>query len=84
MKTKVLVRLLTGSLVLGSLLLAYLINPWWLVLAGFVGANLFQSAFTDLCLIEFLLETGFGGNNSKRASTPAKTNQISPDIASPP
>lgn len=38
-----------GSLVLISLLLAWLVSPYWLLLTAFVGANLFQASFTGFC-----------------------------------
>ncbi len=40
---------LAGTLVLTSLLLAWLVSPYWLFLTGFVGANLFQASFTGFC-----------------------------------
>ncbi len=40
---------LAGSLVLISLLLAWLVSPYWLLLTAFVGANLFQASFTGFC-----------------------------------
>lgn len=40
---------LAGSMVLSSLALAWLVNPYWLLLAAFVGANLLQAAFTGFC-----------------------------------
>jgi Inner membrane protein YgaP-like, transmembrane domain len=40
---------LAGSMVLISLALAWLVSPNWLILTLFVGANLFQSAFTGFC-----------------------------------
>jgi Inner membrane protein YgaP-like, transmembrane domain len=40
---------LAGSLVLISLVLGWLISPYWLLLAAFVGVNMFQSAFTGFC-----------------------------------
>jgi hypothetical protein len=40
---------LAGSMVLLSLALAWLVSPYWLFLAAFVGANLFQAAFTGFC-----------------------------------
>jgi hypothetical protein len=43
------VLLLAGSMVLIALLLAWLVSPWWMLLAAFVGANLFQSALTGFC-----------------------------------
>ena len=38
-----------GFMVLLSLLLTYLVHPWFVWLTVFVGANLFQSAFTGFC-----------------------------------
>jgi len=49
MKTDSLVRVLAGSMVLVGTLLAWLVSPWWLLLTGFVGLNLTQSAFTGFC-----------------------------------
>lgn len=49
------VRLVAGTLVLTSLTLGYLVSPWWLLLALFVGANLFQSSLTRWCLMEDIL-----------------------------
>ena len=40
---------LAGSMVLLSLALAWLLSPYWLLLAAFVGANLLQAAFTGFC-----------------------------------
>jgi Inner membrane protein YgaP-like, transmembrane domain len=40
---------LAGSMVLISLALAWLVSPYWLVVTAFVGANLFQAAFTGFC-----------------------------------
>lgn len=40
---------LAGSMVLVSLALAWLVSPYWLLLTAFVGANLFQAAFTGFC-----------------------------------
>lgn len=49
MKTNDLVRVLAGSMTLLSLALSHFVSPWWLLLAGFVGVNLIQSAFTGFC-----------------------------------
>ncbi|WP_371036710.1 MULTISPECIES: DUF2892 domain-containing protein [unclassified Rhodosalinus] len=38
-----------GVIVLLSALLAWQHSPWWLLLTGFVGLNLIQSAFTGFC-----------------------------------
>ena len=40
---------LAGSLLLISLALAWLVSPYWLLLAAFVGANMLQAAFTGFC-----------------------------------
>ncbi len=40
---------LAGSLVLVSLLLTWLLSPYWLLLTAFVGANLLQASFTGFC-----------------------------------
>jgi hypothetical protein len=49
------VRAMAGSMVLASLLLTYLVSPWWLCLTAFVGVNLLQSAFTGFCPAEKIL-----------------------------
>jgi len=45
-----------GAMILLSLLLAQFVSPWWLILAGFVGLNLFQSAFTGFCPLAMILK----------------------------
>jgi hypothetical protein len=40
---------LAGTLTLLGVVLAVLVSPWWLLLAGFVGANQLQASFTGLC-----------------------------------
>lgn len=40
---------LAGSFILISVVLAWLVSPYWLLLTVFVGANLLQSAFTGFC-----------------------------------
>jgi len=44
-----------GLMILGSLLLAKIFSPYWLLLTAFVGANLLQSAFTGFCPLAMLL-----------------------------
>jgi hypothetical protein len=48
-------RGIAGSFVLGSAILAAVHSPYWLLLAGFVGLNLLQSAFTNWCPMVWLL-----------------------------
>ena len=38
-----------GVMVLASLLLAWLVSPYWMLLTAFVGLNMLQAAFTGLC-----------------------------------
>jgi len=49
------VRLLAGTMVGVSLILTYLVSPWWQLLAVFVSLNLIQSSFTGLCPAEWIL-----------------------------
>ncbi len=49
------IRLIAGSFILISVLLARFVSPWWLLFTTFVGANLFQSALTRWCLMEQIL-----------------------------
>lgn len=49
------IRIVAGSFVLGSLVLAYRVSPWWLWFTAFVGANLLQSGITNWCLMENIL-----------------------------
>ncbi len=50
------VRGAAGVLVLLSAVLAAFVSPWWLLLTGFVGLNLFQSAFSNWCPLMTILE----------------------------
>lgn len=45
-----------GAMVLLSLALAHFFSPWWLLLAGFVGLNLLQAAFTGFCPLAMMLK----------------------------
>ena len=38
-----------GVMVLTSLLLAWYVSPYWLLLTVFVGLNMLQAAFTGFC-----------------------------------
>ena len=50
------IRAVAGFLVSLSVLLAVTVNINWLVLAAFVGLNLFQSSFTKFCPLEMILK----------------------------
>jgi len=45
-----------GAMILISLTLTYMASPYWLLLAVFVGANLFQAAFTGFCPLAMILK----------------------------
>jgi fatty acid desaturase len=45
-----------GVMILASLALSFMLSPWWLLLAGFVGLNLFQAAFTGFCPLALVLK----------------------------
>lgn len=45
-----------GTVILLSISLATLFSPYWLFLTGFVGLNLFQSAFTGFCPLATVLK----------------------------
>jgi hypothetical protein len=66
------VRAMAGAMVLASLLLAYLVSPWWLCLTAFVGVNLLQSAFTGFCPAELILKRVLPGASEKRQEVSAK------------
>ena len=56
MSIEYMIRILAGSLILISLVLGLLVSPWWFILAGFVGLNLVQSAFTSFCPAELIFK----------------------------
>ncbi len=45
-----------GAFILISLALAHYHSPLWLWFTAFVGANLFQSAFTGFCPLAMILK----------------------------
>ena len=45
-----------GAVVLLSLALAYVTSLYWLWLTAFVGANMFQAAFTGFCPLAIILK----------------------------
>ena len=67
------IRALAGILVLTGVILSHVFSPWWLLLTLFVGANLFQSAFTRFCPAELIMRRlgWFGG--CRKAPTAAGT-----------
>jgi len=49
-------RLIAGFFVMLSLALGYFVSPYWYLFTGFVGLNLFQSAFTNWCPMMSILK----------------------------
>ena len=49
-------RLVAGIVVTSSVVLAFAHSPYWMLLAGFAGLNLMQSAFTGWCPMVWVLE----------------------------
>jgi Protein of unknown function (DUF2892) len=54
------IRAFAGSFILISLALGVpgsplFVSPWWLAFTAFVGANLFQYAFTNSCPLGWIL-----------------------------
>ena len=50
------IRMIAGTFVMVSLALGYWVSPYWYLFTAFVGANLFQSALTNWCLMETFLK----------------------------
>ncbi|WP_300454967.1 DUF2892 domain-containing protein [Desulfobacula sp.] len=59
MKMEQYIRAIAGTLILVSLILGQLHSHYWLLFTAFVGLNLLQSAFTNLCPMETILEKIF-------------------------
>jgi len=70
-KRQSIVYLVAGTLVLTGLTLGYLVNQLWLLLAAFVGLNLFQTAFTGFCPLErILIKLGIGRPGEECGAAP--------------
>jgi hypothetical protein len=61
------IRVLAGTMVLISLVLAHWVSEWFLLLTVFVGVNLIQSAFTGFCPAEIVLGKLGVGKGSKKS-----------------
>lgn len=44
-----LVMAFAGAVVLAGVVLGIYVNPWWLALSTFAGANMIQAAITGFC-----------------------------------
>lgn len=51
-----LVRLFAGLMIIVSVALTHYIHPYWVLLTIFVGANLAQSGFTNICPLASILK----------------------------
>lgn len=56
-----LIHVFAGSFILLSLALSIpgsplFVSPWWLAFTGFVGANLLQYGFTQICPLGWILK----------------------------
>jgi hypothetical protein len=55
-------RMIAGLFVMVSVALGHLVSPWFYLFTAFVGANLFQSAFSGWCpMMWFLRRCGVRG-----------------------
>ena len=71
MKRQSIIYLVAGTLVLTGLALGYLVNQLWLLLAAFLGLNLFQTAFTGFCPLErILIKLGIGRPGEECGAAP--------------
>lgn len=48
------VRRAAGTLIVLSVALGALVNPWWLAFTAFVGLSLFQYGFTNFCPLSWV------------------------------
>jgi hypothetical protein len=54
-----------GCVVLASLALGWLVNPYWFLLAAFAGLNMLQAAFTGFCPAAMIFKKlGLRGGNA--------------------
>jgi hypothetical protein len=55
-------RMIAGVFVMVTVALGHWVSPYWFLFTAFVGANLFQSAFTNWCpMMSFLRKLGVRG-----------------------
>jgi hypothetical protein len=47
---------MAGVMIMVSLVLGLVVSPYWLFLAGFIGLNMFQAAFTGFCPLAMILK----------------------------
>lgn len=49
------IRIVAGTFILISVILAVTVSKWWLIWTALIGLNLIQSAFTNWCIAENIL-----------------------------
>ena len=58
-------RMIAGAFVVVTVALGYWVSPYWFLFTGFVGLNLFQSAFTNWCpMMTILRKSGVKDSNT--------------------
>ena len=64
------IRRAAGAFVIISVILGFIVSPWWLAFTAFVGVNLLQSSFTNFCPLEKILAAGglFGCRRIERGT----------------
>jgi hypothetical protein len=48
-------RVIVGLMILSSVALGHWVSPWWYLFTVFIGANMFQSAFTGFCPMDNII-----------------------------
>lgn len=67
------IRRLAGTFVTVSVILGYLVSPFWFLLTLFVGLNLLQSSVTQWCMAEqFFAKLGIGIEEKGQAEVKTK------------
>jgi hypothetical protein len=62
-------RLVAGAMVILTVILGYVVSPWFLWVTLFVGLNLFQSAFSKWCpMISMLRRLGVPEQEGRQGS----------------
>jgi hypothetical protein len=56
MSIEKMIRVMAGTFILMSVVLAIWVSPWWLIWTTLIGVNLVQSAFTGWCPAEIILK----------------------------
>ncbi len=49
-------RIIVGLMILGSVALGKFVSPNWYWFTVFIGANMFQSAFTHFCPMDMIMK----------------------------